>query len=175
MQHTFRRLCFLTSLLKVQTQSTRFLFFSFYFLNQIHSKSSATCSNISPYWWKRVWILACLNFFRLSFLSCIIFFAFMIDLVLITRKFERMELNCSNTDPFGGYTWAVLRGKPRHQSFFEASLRNRINCVHCDDHFFIFISFPQFIYDLFHISLTLISFTGTYEPTIDLLPTLVAS
>ena len=27
--------------------------------------------------------------------------------------------------------------------------------VHSDDHFFIFISFPQFIYDLFHISLTL--------------------
>ena len=42
--------------------------------------------------------------------------------------------------------------------------------VHCDDHFFIFISFPQFIYDLFHISLTLISFMGAYEPTIDLLP-----
>ena len=39
-------------------------------------------------------------------------------------------------------------------SFFQASLRNCINCVHCDDHFFIFISFPQFIYDLFHISLT---------------------
>ena len=58
---------------------------------------------------------------------------------------------------------------------FQASLRNCINCVHCDDHFFIFISFPQFIYDLFHISLTLISFTGTYEPTIDLLPTSVAS
>ena len=32
---------------------------------------------------------------------------------------------------------------------------NCINCVHCDDHFFIFISFPQFIYDLFHISLTI--------------------
>ena len=30
---------------------------------------------------------------------------------------------------------------------------------HCDDHFVIFISFPHFIYDLFHISLTLISFT----------------
>ena len=30
------------------------------------------------------------------------------------------------------------------------------------------------IYDLFHISLTLISFTGTKEPTIDLLPTSVA-
>ena len=32
------------------------------------------------------------------------------------------------------------------------------NCelwVHSDDHFFIFISFPQFIYDLFHISFTL--------------------
>ena len=28
--------------------------------------------------------------------------------------------------------------------------------------------------DLNHISLTLISFTGTYEPTIDLLPTSVA-
>ena len=33
--------------------------------------------------------------------------------------------------------------------FIQASLRNCINCVHCDDHFFIFISFPQFIYDLF--------------------------
>ena len=40
-------------------------------------------------------------------------------------------------------------------NFFQASLRNCINCVHCDDHFFIFISFPQFIYDLFHISLSL--------------------
>ena len=91
--------------------------------------------------------------------------------------------------------------------FFQASFRNCINCVHYNDHFFIFISFPQFIYDLFHISwkwrndrcsernlcncvkkpekkkiyiyiyisLTLISFTGTYEPTIDLLPTSVAS
>ena len=39
-------------------------------------------------------------------------------------------------------------------NFFQASLRNCISCVHCDDHFFIFISFPQFIYDLFHISLT---------------------
>ena len=34
---------------------------------------------------------------------------------------------------------------------------------------------PQFVYDFFHISLTLISFTGTYEPTIDLLLTSVAS
>ena len=41
--------------------------------------------------------------------------------------------------------------------FFQASLRNCINCVHCDDHFFISISFPQFIYDLFHISFTEIS------------------
>ena len=58
-------------------------------------------------------------------------------------------------------------------NFFQASLR--INCVHCDDHFFILISFPQFLYDLFHMSLTLISFTGTYEPTIDLLLTSMAS
>ena len=36
--------------------------------------------------------------------------------------------------------------------FFQASFRNCINCVHYNDHFFIFISFPQFIYDLFHIS-----------------------
>ena len=28
-------------------------------------------------------------------------------------------------------------------------LGNCINFVHCDDHFFILISFPQFIYDLF--------------------------
>ena len=48
------------------------------------------------------------------------------------------------------------------------SERNLCNCV-------IFISFPQFIYDLFHISLTLISFTGIYESPIDLLPTSVAS
>ena len=39
--------------------------------------------------------------------------------------------------------------------FFQAYLHSCINCVHCDDHFFIFISFPQFIYDLFHISLSL--------------------
>ena len=36
------------------------------------------------------------------------------------------------------------------------SERNLCNCVHYDDHFFIFISFPQFICDLFHISLTII-------------------
>ena len=39
-------------------------------------------------------------------------------------------------------------------NFFQASLRNCINCVHCDDHFVIFISFLQFIIDLFHISET---------------------
>ena len=39
-------------------------------------------------------------------------------------------------------------------NFFQTSLCNCRNCVHCDDHFFIFISFPQFIYDLFHILLT---------------------
>ena len=38
-------------------------------------------------------------------------------------------------------------------NFFQASLRNCINCVHCDDHFH-FISFLQFIIDLFHISET---------------------
>ena len=65
-------------------------------------------------------------------------------------------------------------GLQRHRTGIARS-RNCINCVHCEDHFFIFISFPQFIYDLFHISLTLISLTGTYEPTIDLLPTSVAS
>ena len=43
-------------------------------------------------------------------------------------------------------------------NFFQASSSNCINCVHCDDHFFIFISFPQFIYDLFHISLTILNF-----------------
>ena len=43
---------------------------------------------------------------------------------------------------------------PVKEFFFQASLRNCINCVHCDDHFFIFISFLQFIIDLFHISET---------------------
>ena len=37
--------------------------------------------------------------------------------------------------------------------------------------FLHFILFPKSIYDLFHTSLTLISFTGKYEPTIDLLLT----
>ena len=46
--------------------------------------------------------------------------------------------------------------------FFRPSLRNCINCVHCDDHFFIFISFPQFIYDLFHISFTYHSYWHKY-------------
>ena len=45
--------------------------------------------------------------------------------------------------------------KSRIFFFFQASLLNCINCVHCDDHFFISISFPPFIYDLFHISLTI--------------------
>ena len=57
--------------------------------------------------------------------------------------------------------------------FFQASLRNCLNCVSLRRSYLHFISFPQFIYDSFHISLTLISFTGTYEPTIDLLPTSV--
>ena len=34
-------------------------------------------------------------------------------------------------------------------NFFQASLRNCINYIHCDDHFFISVSFPQFIYNLF--------------------------
>ena len=41
-------------------------------------------------------------------------------------------------------------------NFFQASLRICTNCVHCDDYFFI--SFPQFMYDLFHISLALRTF-----------------
>ena len=47
------------------------------------------------------------------------------------------------------------RWSPEFFFFFQASLLNCINCVHCDHHFFISISFPQFIYDLFHISLTI--------------------
>ena len=61
-------------------------------------------------------------------------------------------------------------------NFFQASLRNCINCVNCDDHV-IFISFSfhfRSSYIIFHMSWTLIFFTGTYEPTIDLLPTTVA-
>ena len=58
----------------------------------------------------------------------------------------------------------------------EVLMIYEINCVHCGRSFlhFHFISAAH-IYDLFHISLTLISVTGTYEPTIDLPPTSVAS
>ena len=70
--------------------------------------------------------------------------------------------------------------KRRNDHHSECNLCNCVKkpekkSIHWDNHFFIFISFPQFIYDLFHISSTLISFMGTYEPTIDLLPTSVAS
>ena len=46
------------------------------------------------------------------------------------------------------------RWSPEFFFFFRLLYAICINCVHCDDHFFMFISFPQFIYDLFHISLT---------------------
>ena len=105
------------------------------------------------------------------------------DLNLIALGGNEMKMTCSQRQWLHS---SVGRASHRYRKvtgsnpvevldFFQASLRNCINCVHCDDHFFIFISFPQFIYDLFHISLTLISFTGTYEPTIDLLPTSVVS
>ena len=68
----------------------------------------------------------------------------------------------------------VGTGREKSPSFTKITREMNL-CVHCDDHFFIFIWFPQFICDLLHISLTLISFTGTYEPTIDLLPMSVAS
>ena len=62
-------------------------------------------------------------------------------------------------------------------NFFQAPLRNCISTLRSQLRwsFLHFITFPQFIYDLFHISFTLISFTGTYEPTTDMLPTSVAS
>ena len=47
-------------------------------------------------------------------------------------------------------------------NFVQASLLKCINCVHCDERFFIFVSFPQFIYDLFHISLTVNSLLENY-------------
>ena len=84
----------------------------------------------------------------------------------VTFKAQLVEHRTGDHEVTGSNPVEVL-------NFFQASLRDCINCVHCDDHFFIFISFPQFIYDLFHK--TLIAFTGTYEPTIDLLSTSVAS
>ena len=47
--------------------------------------------------------------------------------------------------------WSHWRWSP--DFFFQASLRNCITCVHCNDHFFISISFLPFIYEKFHISL----------------------
>ena len=54
-----------------------------------------------------------------------------------------------------GITRSRVQNPLKPWFFFQAFLRNCINCFHCDDHFFIFIPFPQFIYDLFHISLTI--------------------
>ena len=61
---------------------------------------------------------------------------------------QLVEHRTSNREVTGSNSVEVL-------NFFQASLHNCINCVHCDD-FFIFISFPQFLYDLLHISLTII-------------------
>ena len=52
-------------------------------------------------------------------------------------------------------------------NFFQASLRNCINCVHCADHFFIFISFPQFIYDLFPLSLTVLWYVMVFSGVVN--------
>ena len=36
-------------------------------------------------------------------------------------------------------------------NFFQASLRNCINSVHCDDHFFVFsVSIVQFLFNLLY-------------------------
>ena len=60
--------------------------------------------------------------------------------------------------------------------FFQASLRNCKNCDHnCEDHSsFDFISAVH-IWFISYASFTYISFTGTYGPKTDLLPTSVAS
>ena len=51
--------------------------------------------------------------------------------------------------------WFINQTRPSILSpWIQNPGKNCINCVHCDDHFFIFISFPQFLYDLFHTSLT---------------------
>ena len=40
--------------------------------------------------------------------------------------------------------------------------------MNCGNDLIFYDLFYDLVYDLFHISLTLIYFTGTYEPTIDL-------
>ena len=54
-------------------------------------------------------------------------------------KAQLVEHRTGNREVTGSNPVEVL-------NFFQASLRNCINCVHCDDHFFI--SFPQFIFAL---------------------------
>ena len=73
---------------------------------------------------------------------------------ILSREHMNPQLTCSQ------HQWlhsSVSRASHRYHEvtgsnpvevlnfFFQASLRNCINCIHCDDHFFIFISFPQFI------------------------------
>ena len=70
------------------------------------------------------------------------------------RKAEKeIRLDWLDSDSHG----EVTSSNPVEVLNFSGFLRSCINYVHCDDHFFILISFPQFICDLFHISLTLFS------------------
>ena len=81
---------------------------------------------------------------------------------MIGNTWSTIEVNLNND-----LTWISVADQTYPLFFFSVFFVFNSTII-------FFISFPQFIYDLFHISLTLISFTGTYEPTIDLLPTSVA-
>ena len=103
------------------------------------------------------------SFLHLHFIYAVpIWFISDITLTLIlSREHMNPQLTCSQRQWFHSsvgralhrYREVTCSNSVEVLNFFQASLRNRINCVHCDDHFFIFISFPQFLYDLFHISL----------------------
>ena len=69
----------------------------------------------------------------------------------LLREHMNPRLTCSQRQWLRS---SVGRASHRYREVTGSNPVQVFNCVHCDDHFFIFISFPQFIYDLFHISLT---------------------
>ena len=66
---------------------------------------------------------------------------FLVQLTYFLTFFQRQWLHSSVGRASHRYREVTGSNPVEVLNFFQASLRNCINCVHCDDHFFIFITY----------------------------------